>query len=78
MDAARTYGYNTKPDLSSPLQEGVDTNTQGGFNVRNITWGHPLFWLLLLLLLIVAYVGFIFDISIKRVGEVQAKGGSKA
>jgi hypothetical protein len=55
----------------------LSTSTTGVGNHFVLHWNNPLFWLLLLVLLFVGYVGFLFDFSVKRIGKVDISGGKR-
>lgn len=87
MNAQMTYGYvaNLPGSQSLPNANGVDSSAGtsavgGSFNSSGMS-GHvnnPFFWALILALLFIGYIGFGFDVNVKRVGEVAVKGGNRA
>jgi hypothetical protein len=90
MDARQLYGYAAHQggylpegpvmtDISGAREINVASGgkTVGGFNLMHNALGvsNPMFWLLILGLILVGYLGFLFDVDIKKVGEARLKGG---
>lgn len=63
-----TSAVDTQPNT------GMSTNANAGDHL-SLHWNNPLFWLLVLVLIFVGYVGFLFDFSVKRIGSINLKGG---
>ena len=80
MTASSTYGFKRR-DVG---QANVMGNEPSAMTVGGIQMGHhtllnnPVFWLLVFILIIVGYIGFMFDFSVKRLGEVKVGAGSKS
>ena len=83
LDAAMAYGVqlermaavpSTATDPSSPSSSTVGGDLLGHTAIHS----HPLFYLLIFVLLFVGYVGFLFDFQIKKIVDVKAGAGSKS
>lgn len=78
MTADQLYGYSSR-DQGEGFDTSATSKTTGGVGTGHtaLGWNNQLFWLLLLVLIIVGYLGFAFDVSLKRVGEVRVAGGNR-
>ena len=66
--------------LSTIQRNEPNQQTSGVDGIGNhfvLHWNNPLFWLLILVLLFVGYIGFLFDFSVKRIGKIGVSGGKK-
>ncbi len=79
--ASAQYGFTRGEAFSNLTAIGVSPTASavGGPPLDHHALGHrnPMFWLLILVLLFVGYVGFLFDFQIKKIGAFSIKGGSK-
>lgn len=79
MTADDLYGYAPKAKAEGFDTSATSKTTAGlGSGHHALGWNNQLFWLLVLILIIVGYLGFAFDVGLKRVGEVRVTGGSRA
>lgn len=69
IDQAATRELNTAPSGNMVGSQAIPM-WHHAIGIHN-----PMFWLLLLVLLFVGYVGFLFDFSVKRIGKASLKGG---
>lgn len=74
VQLAQISNVQTSTTIGADVNSGMSTNARAGDHL-SLHWDNPLFWLLVLLLLFVGYVGFLFDFSVKRIGSVELKGG---
>lgn len=83
MDAQTFYGVTLRGQASTAVDSvGPSAQTVGGpiSNPTHFNLGtsNPLFWLLVLLLIVIGYLGFLFDFSLKRVVSGNLAVGNKA
>lgn len=74
VQLAQISNVQTSSVVGADTSSGMSTNANAGDHF-SLHWDNPLFWLLILFLLFVGYVGFLFDFSVKRIGSVNLKGG---
>lgn len=67
-----------------PTYTVADNRADPGATIPNLSLGHgslghtnPMFWVLIILLLVAGYIGFGFDLDIKRLADIKAGFGSK-
>ena len=81
--AQDAYGFNSySPAYPGGLVVAPQTDQGGGDGIPAISlpklpfgWENPMFWLLVLLLVITGYVSGGFDIGVKKLGKIGARVG---
>lgn len=79
MFADDLYGYASR-DKGEGFDTSATSKTTAGMGTGHsaVGWNNQLFWLLVLILIVIGYLGFAFDVGLKKVGEVRVAGGSRA
>jgi hypothetical protein len=83
--AVRKGGYLPEGPVLTDVASTREINTSatgktvGGMNLVHhaLGWQNPLFWVLILALVIVGYLTFLFDIGVKNVGKEKLELGHK-
>jgi hypothetical protein len=83
LTASSSYGVQLA-DISQVPTSGVDVKDPSSMSTAanagdyfSLHWNNPLFWLLVAVLLFVGYVGFLFDFSVKKIGNISLSGGKR-
>lgn len=70
--ASTTYGYQAKVApvvVNTPMEDNrPSSNTIGGWQSNHHSLGmqNPLFWVLILALVVLGYLGFMFDVKVGK------------